>query len=102
MYIDIGNDILVKDEEIILFQDFERLTESKKGIEFVKNLEKENKIVYTDIERIPKTLILCEKNKDYFAYLTYVPLSNFVKFNLKINPFEKVPYNYVRKKNNSK
>lgn len=101
MYIDIGNDIFVDDKEIILFQDFERLTESKYGIELVQNLEKENKINYVDIERIPKTLILCEKNQEYFAYLTYIPLSNFVKYNLKINPIEKVSY-YVRKKNNIK
>ena len=72
LLIEWANEEIRDDKEIILFQDFERLTESKYGIELVQNLEKENNINYVDIERIPKTLILCEKNQEYFAYLTVI------------------------------
>ncbi len=60
MYINIGNNTMIKEEEIVGIFDFESTTVSKRTRDFLNRAEKEKRVINTATD-IPKTFVVCEK-----------------------------------------
>ncbi len=69
MYINIGNNVMIKDDEIVGIFDIDGTTVSKRTREFLNRAEREN-IVENISPDIPKTFIVCEKKGVKKVYLT--------------------------------
>ena len=62
MYLHLGKDTVIKDEDIIGIFDLDTSTVSERTKEFLKKKEKERLTEYADFD-LPRSFILC-KNKD--------------------------------------
>ena len=76
MYIHLGQETVVKEDEIIGIFDLDSTTVSKHSRKFINLAEKRKEVVNVSFE-LPKSFILCNKNKKIqFIFLKY-PLKRF-------------------------
>lgn len=73
IYIHIGNGCVLKNKEIIGIFDIDNTTVMKTSREFIKNEEKEDRIVSV-FEDIPRSFIVCNNNT-YFSSLNSASLT---------------------------
>lgn len=83
MYIHIGNNYVVKDNEIIGVFDIENTTTSKKTRDFLNFAEKNKKIINISTD-IPRSFIVCLKNKETVVYLSQLNSFTILKRTEKI------------------
>ena len=62
MYINLGNEVTVKDDEIIGFFDLDNVTVSKRSREYLSLAEKKGEVKMLTYD-LPKTFIVCAKKK---------------------------------------
>ncbi len=83
MYIHIGNNYVVKDNEIIGVFDIENTTTSKKTRDFLNFAEKNKKIINISTD-IPRSFIVCLKNNETVVYLSQLNSFTILKRTEKI------------------
>ncbi|MBQ8568065.1 MAG: DUF370 domain-containing protein [Oscillospiraceae bacterium] len=71
MYIHLGGDVVVPDNEIIGVFDIENTSVSKRTKEFLAAAGKNGDIINVSYE-MPKAYVLCERNKRQQVYITQV------------------------------
>lgn len=70
MYLHIGNDIILKKENILFILDYDNFSENKICKEFYKKIEKKN---ITDISKQkPKSIIITKENNIIKAYISNI------------------------------
>ena len=62
MYINIGNDVTVKEKEIIGFFDLDNVTVSKRSRDYLSVSQKKGEVKSLTYD-LPKTFIVCSKRK---------------------------------------
>lgn len=84
MYINLGNDVTVKEEDIIGFFDLDNTTVSKRSREYLSNAEKNGNVKYLTYD-LPKTFIVCSKRKkENRVYLSqFSPQTLIKRINIK-------------------
>lgn len=83
MYIHIGNNYVVKDNEIIGVFDIENTTTSKKTRDFLNFAEKNKKVINISTD-IPRSFIVCLKNNETVVYLSQLNSFTILKRTEKI------------------
>ena len=73
MYLHIGEDVLVKDSEIIGIFDMDTSTVNKATRDFLSKAEKEKRVVYVNYE-LPKSFVVCRDKKIYVCPLNTATL----------------------------
>ncbi len=85
MYIHLGGDFVVAEDDIIGIFDLENTTVSKKTRDFLKISEKRKEVVYTSYE-LPKSFVLTSKqnkNKVYVSQISPATLNKRLGINIK-------------------
>ena len=79
MYVNLGNDVTVKDNEIIGFFDLDNVTVSKRSRDYLNLSEKRNEVNMLTFD-LPKTFIVCSRKKgDNRIYLSQFSTGTLVK-----------------------
>lgn len=78
MYLHIGGKKLLSKKEIIAVLDMETTSVSKKTREFLRKSDKNGDVVNVS-EEIPKTYIVCEKNKKCRVYISQLSSQTLYK-----------------------
>lgn len=79
MYINLGNEVTVKDSEIIGFFDLDNVTVSKRSREYLNSSEKRGEVKILTFD-LPKTFIVCAKKKrENNVYLSQFSTQTLVK-----------------------
>ena len=78
MYIHLGNETVVKDNEIIGIFDMETTTVSKNTRLFLEKAEKQKKVINVSFE-LPKSFVLCGKKKNTLVYISQLSSSTLYK-----------------------
>lgn len=78
MFIHLGNETVVKDDEIIGIFDLESTTVSKNTRNFLKKAQTENEVVNVSYE-LPKSFVVCEKNKEKKVYISQISSTTLLK-----------------------
>ncbi len=74
MYIHLGGEYVVKEDEVIGIFDLDTSTVSKHTRNFLNKKEKQKKVIYTSYE-LPKSFILTTDNKIYISQISPQTLS---------------------------
>lgn len=80
MYLHLGNDILVKTEDIIGIFDLDNTTLSRHTRKYLSKSEKEKQVIYVSFE-LPKAFIVCKNKKDkkQKIYISQISSSTILK-----------------------
>lgn len=78
MYIHLGQDTVVKQEEIIGIFDMDTATVAKSTRDFLSRAEKEGKIINITYD-LPKSFIVCKKNNKKIIYISQISTSTLEK-----------------------
>lgn len=76
MYINIGNDTIIRSESIIGIFDLDNCTVTQKGRDFIN--DKRNKIVSVTND-LPKSFIICRENDKEIIYICQYQTSVLIK-----------------------
>lgn len=86
MYLHLGQNYVIKTEEIIGIFDIENTSVSKNTVKFLNLKEKNKKIINTATD-IPKSFVVVRKKEDIFVYLSGLAPSTIIK---RANIFETI------------
>lgn len=87
MYIHIGNNFLIKKDEIIGVFDLDSTTISKRTRDFLSNSEKKGEVISITYE-LPKTFVVCSKKRgENLIYLSQLSSSTLLKRSEYIDSF---------------
>lgn len=78
MYVHLGVDSLVKEEDIIGIFDLDSTTVSKHTRKFLNEAEKQKKVINVSFE-LPKSFVLCGKKKNTLVYISQLSSSTLYK-----------------------
>ncbi len=85
MYVHLGQETVVKEEDIIGIFDLDSTTVSKHSRKFINLAEKRKQIINVSYE-LPKSFILCNKGKETKVYISQISSQTLLKrsgFNIK-------------------
>ncbi len=80
MYIHLGNETVVREEDVIGIFDMESTTVLKNTRNFLSKAEKEKKVINVSYE-LPKSFIVCgdKKTKEWNVYISQISSSTLLK-----------------------
>lgn len=79
MFLHLGQNTVIHQDDIIGIFDLDNTTVSKKTRDFLAKKEKEGRVVNVSYE-LPKSFVLCEdKNKEITVYITQISTSTLIK-----------------------
>jgi len=78
MYIHLGQETVVKEDEIIGIFDLDSTTVSKHSRKFISQAEKKGEVFNVSYE-LPKSFILCNKNKVNTVYISQISSQTLYK-----------------------
>lgn len=79
MFLHLGQNTVISQEDIIGIFDLDNTTVSKKTRDFLAKKEKEGRVVNVSYE-LPKSFVICEdKNKEITVYITQISTSTLIK-----------------------
>ncbi len=78
MYIHLGQETVVKDEEIIGIFDLDSSTVSKHTRKFLNLAEKRKEVINVSFE-LPKSFVLCNKDKKNKVYISQISSATLLK-----------------------
>lgn len=79
MFLHLGQDTVINQDNIIGIFDLDNTTVSKKTRDFLARKEKEGRVVNVSYE-LPKSFVVCEeKNKGIIVYITQISTSTLIK-----------------------
>ena len=88
MYLHLGQDVLIKKEDIIGIFDMDKATVSKRTRNFLKEKEKEFKLVNLAAD-IPKSFVVCNWGMDVVVYITQISSQTLIR---RCNEIKKLSY----------
>ena len=86
MYINLGNNTIIRKDEIIGIFDLDASTVSYKTRDFLSNAEKSGRIINVSFE-LPKSFVVCRENNEYKIYICQLSPSTLIKRASQINSF---------------
>lgn len=85
MYLHLGNDVLVKTEEVIGIFDLDTTTVSKKTRDYLNKAEKKKEVITVSYD-LPKSFVICSKEKkNQRVYLSQLSTATLQKRSGYIN-----------------
>ena len=78
MYVHLGVDSVVKEDDIIGIFDLDSTTVSKHTRKFLNEAEKQKKVINVSFE-LPKSFVLCGENKNTLVYISQLSSSTLYK-----------------------
>ena len=79
MFLHLGQNTVIHQDDIIGIFDLDNTTVSKKTRDFLAKKEKEGRVVNVSYE-LPKSFVLCEnRNKEITVYITQISTSTLIK-----------------------
>lgn len=78
MYVHLGVDSVVKEDDIIGIFDLDSTTVSKHTRKFLNEAEKQKKVVNVSFE-LPKSFVLCGEKKNALVYISQLSSSTLYK-----------------------
>ncbi len=78
MYIHLGQDTLVKKDDIIGIFDLDTATVSKRTRDYLSKAEKQGKVINVSFE-LPKSFIVCRKGNDKIIYISQISTATLLK-----------------------
>lgn len=79
MFLHLGQNTVISQDDIIGIFDLDNTTVSKKTRDFLAKKEKEGRVVNVSYE-LPKSFVICEdKNKEITVYITQISTSTLIK-----------------------
>lgn len=78
MFLHLGQETIVKFSDIIGIFDMDNTTVSKKSRDFLAKSEKRGEVVNVSYE-LPKSFIICSKNKENKVYISQISSSTLQK-----------------------
>ena len=78
MYVHLGVDSVVKEDDIIGIFDLDSTTVSKHTRKFLNEAEKQKQVINVSFE-LPKSFILCGKKKNTLVYISQLSSSTLYK-----------------------
>lgn len=78
MYVHLGQETVVKEEDIVGIFDLDSTTVSKHSRKFINLAEKRKQIINVSYE-LPKSFILCNKGKDTKVYISQISSQTLLK-----------------------
>ena len=78
MYIHLGNEMVVKDKDIVGIFDLETTTISKHSRKFLEVAEKNKQVINVSYE-LPKSFIVTSKNKQNKVYISQISTATLQK-----------------------
>ena len=78
MYVHLGVDQVVKEDDIIGIFDLDSTTVSKHTRKFLNEAEKQKKVINVSFE-LPKSFVLCGKKKNTLVYISQLSSSTLYK-----------------------
>lgn len=78
MYLHLGNDYIIKKENIIGIYDMDKTTVSKRTREYLETAEKVKRLIYTSNE-LPKSFIVYGKGKNITVYVSQISTTTLLK-----------------------
>lgn len=79
MFLHLGQDTVISQDDIIGIFDLDNTTVSKKTRDFLAQKQKEGKVVNVSYE-LPKSFVICEdKNKEITVYITQISTSTLIR-----------------------
>ena len=78
MYVHLGVDQVVNEDDIIGIFDLESTTVSKHTRKFLNEAEKQKKVINVSFE-LPKSFVLCGKKKNTLVYISQLSSSTLYK-----------------------
>ncbi len=79
MFIHIGHDTVIRDEEIIGIFDMENTTVMRKTVDFLNNAEKQKIVRNVAPYELPKSFIICEEPSGKVVYISPVSVGTVLK-----------------------
>lgn len=79
MFIHIGHDTVIRDNEIIGIFDMENTTVMKKTVDFLNNAEKQKIVRNVAPYELPKSFIVCEEPTGKVVYISPVSVGTVLK-----------------------
>ncbi len=79
MYINIGTELLIKDNDILGIFDLDNTTVSKSTREYINNSAKNGECITISIEELPKSFIVTTKNDKKEIYISPLNTSTIFK-----------------------
>ncbi len=86
MYLHLGNNTIIRKDEIIGIFDLDASTVSYKTRDFLSNAEKSGRIINVSFE-LPKSFVVCRENNEYKIYICQLSPSTLIKRASQINSF---------------
>ena len=78
MYIHLGNNTMLRTDEIIGVFDLDNTTVSKRTRDFLSRAEKEKRVISTSYE-LPKSFVIARKNEETLIYLSQLSTNTLLK-----------------------
>ena len=78
MYVHLGDDQVVNEDDIIGIFDLDSTTVSKHTRKFLNEAEKQKKVINVSFE-LPKSFVLCGKKKNTLVYISQLSSSTLYK-----------------------
>lgn len=79
MFLHLGQDTVISQDDIIGIFDLDNTTVSKKTRDFLAQKQKEGRVVNVSYE-LPKSFVICEdKNKEITVYITQISTSTLIR-----------------------
>lgn len=81
MYLHIGNDIVIKKEDIIAIFNLEKINKNRNFNKFIEKIKEENRVINVGEEN-GKSMIIVEDDKDIKAYISNISSVTLAKRNM--------------------
>ena len=88
MYLHLGQEVLIKKDDIIGIFDMDKATVSGRTRKFLAQKEKEHKIISVATD-LPKSFILCKKGDEVLVYISQISAQTLLK---RCNFIQKISY----------
>ena len=79
MYLNIGQDTVIRDKDILGIFDFDNTTVKKITVDYLEKAEKNGECVYVSIEELPKSFIVTTENNKKKIYISPLNTSTIFK-----------------------
>lgn len=80
MYIHLGQETVVRKEDIVGIFDLDTATVSKRTRDYLKKAEKAGRVINVSSE-LPKSFIVCQKDKEQIIYISQISTATLLKRN---------------------
>ena len=84
MYLHLGNDVVIRTEDIIAMFDIDACTVSKKTRDFLALAQKRGQVVNVSYE-LPKSFIVCEQDNQIKLYISQLSAKTLSRRELRIH-----------------